>query len=202
MSELVKTSAQVRIAVDDQRNSGRMFFTSPEVTSLKAVDKRISVILQLLHSERNNHNNYFRSTAGLLLFDFSLYKLMSSDTVKQIITGFIPLRKNRAGKDIRDKHRQILQLITEEKVYKEKYLNLIDTLFPVVLKQIAAVVETFDVPGLMFSGGKGVRKDVYLKLLSAFLHNSVNSGLGIIVGFPFRPASDAFERSAELLIAN
>lgn len=70
-----------------------------------------------------------------------------------------------------------------------------------MLKQIATVVETFGIAGLMFRDSNGIQKDVYLKLLSAFLHNSVNSGLGIIVGFPFRPASAAFEKAAAGLMA-
>ncbi len=200
LGELVKCSAQVKIAVDDLDNSGRLFFTSPNTSSRKIVDKRISILLRKLHSERNNHNSYIKSTSGLLLFDFSLYKLFSSKTVTELITGYIPVRKNSRGENIRDKHSQILQLVKEEEKYKKNYLKLIDTLFPVVLRQLATVVETFNTAGLLFRSPKGIQKDVYLKLLSAFLHNSVNSGLGIIVGFPFRPASAAFEKSAERLL--
>jgi flagellar biosynthesis protein FlhG len=200
LNELIKASAQVKIAVDDLDNSGRLFFSNPNTTSQKAVDKRVSKLLQTLHNERNNHNNYMKSTAGLLLFDFSLYKLFSSKTITKLITGFIPVRKNSRGEVIRDKHRQILQLVEEESSYKSNYLKLIDTLFPVVLRQIATVVETFSTAGLLFRSPEGIQKDVYLKLLSAFLHNSVNSGLGIVVGFPFRPASAAFEKSAASML--
>ena len=200
MTELIKTSAQLRIAVDDQNNSSRMFFSNPEAVSLKAVDKRISMLLKTLHAERNNHNAYIKSTAGLLLFDFSIYKLLASKTVTNLITDFIPSKTNSRGEEVRDKHSQILQLIKEDESYKKNYLRLIDVLFPVVLKQIAAVVETFNIAGLIFNNAEGVRKEVYLKLLSTFLHNSVNSGLGIVVGFPFRPASSAFEKSASALI--
>ncbi len=200
MSELIKTSAQLKIAVDDQSNSTRLFFSNPDSTSLKAVDKRLSRLLEVLHSERNNHNTYIKSTAGLLLFDFSLYKLFSSKTVTDLIKGFIPVRTNNRGEEIRDKHSQILQLVKEESSYKKEYLRLIDVLFPVVLRQIAAVVETFNIAGLLFNNAEGIQKDVYLKLLSTFLHNSINSGLGIVVGFPFRPASTAFESSAKALV--
>jgi len=202
LGDIVRSSAQVKIAIDDLDNSGRLFFSSPNTSSQKAVDKRISLLLQKLHAERNNHNNYIKSTAGLLLFDFSLYKLFASKTVTELITGFIPARKNSRGEEIRDKHRQILQLVAEEENYKKNYLKLIDTLFPVVLRQIATVVETFNTAGLLFRGSGGIQKDVYLKLLSAFLHNSVNSGLGIVVGFPFRPASAAFEKSATMLMTD
>ena len=200
LSDLLKTSAQLKIAVDDQNNTTRMFFTNPDVGSLKAVDKRVSMLLQKLHTERNNHNAYISSTAGLLLFDFALYKLLASRTVKDLIINFIPLKTNSRGEEVRDKHQQILQLVREEDTYKKNYLRLIDVLFPVVLKQIAAVVETFNIAGLIFNNSEGVQKDVYLKLLSAFLHNSINSGLGIVVGFPFRPASSAFEKSAAALL--
>ena len=200
LSDLLKASAQLKIAVDDQNNSTRLFFTNPNVGSLKAVDKKISMLLQTLHSERNNHNAYIKSTAGLLLFDFALYKLLSSKTVKDLILNFIPMKTNSRGEEVRDKHSQILQLIKEDDSYKKNYIRLIDVLFPVVLKQIATVVDTFNIAGLIFNNEEGVQKDVYLKLLSAFLHNSINSGLGIVVGFPFRPASSAFEKSAAALI--
>ena len=197
MEELLKTSAQLRIALDTQDNSGRMFFSGTNSAGLKAVDRRVSSLLQTLHDERNTHSSYIKSTAGLLLFDFSLYKLFSSKTVINLITDFIPVRKNSRGDMIRDKHKQIFQLIKEEKSYKSAYIKLINTLFPVILKQMVTVVETFNIPGLLFSNPGGIQKDVYLKLMSAFLHNSVNSGLGIIVGFPFRPASASFEKAAE-----
>lgn len=200
MEKLLKASAQLKIAVDEQNASSRMFSVNHGTAHLKAVDKRISSLLQELHSERNNHNSYMKSTAGLLLFDFSLHKLFSSKTVTDLIIDFIPMKKNSRGEEIRDKHSQILHLVREEQTYKKDYLRLIDVLFPVVLKQLSAVVETFNIAGLIFNNAEGVQKDVYLKLLSAFLHNSINSGLGIVVGFPFRPASAAFERSAAALL--
>ncbi|MDC7227316.1 MAG: AAA family ATPase [Spirochaetales bacterium] len=200
LTDLLKSSAQLKIAVDDQNNSTRLFFSRSDAVSLKAVDKRVSLLLQKLHTERNNHNPYIKSTAGLLLFDFALYKLLASKTVTDLIIDFIPVKKNKRGEESRDKHSQILQLVNEEESYKKDFLRLIDVLFPVVLKQVAAVVETFNIAGLIFNNSDGVQKDVYLKLLSAFLHNSINSGLGIIVGFPFRPASAAFEKAAAELI--
>ncbi len=200
MTELLKTSARLKIAVDNLNNSSRMFFSGHETGDLKAVDKNLSMLLQKLHSERNNHNAYIKSTAGLLLFDFALYKLLSSKTVSEMILDIIPVRENSRGEEIRDKHRQIMQLIREEESYKKNFLRLIDVLFPVVLRQIATIVETFNIAGLIFNNSEGVKKDVYLKLLSTFLHNSVNSGLGIVVGFPFRPASAAFEKSAAALL--
>ena len=196
LGELLRCSAQLKTAVDHSDNSGRLFFTAPPAATQKAVDRRISGLLRTLHSERNNHNAIMKSTAGLLLFDFSLHKLLASATVTELITNFIPSRENSRGEEIRDKHRQILQLVREDGAYKKEYLKLIDTLFPVILRQIAAVVETFGTAGLLFRAEGGIQKEVYLKLLSAFLHNSINSGLGIVVGFPFRPASSAFEKSA------
>ncbi len=199
MSDLVNTAGLVRKTMDGLGNENRLFYSGNSSSALKAVDRRISMLLARLHDERNNHSAYIVNTAGLLLFDFSLLKLLSSPTVAGIITGFIPNRKNSRGQTVRDKHSQILQLINEEKSYKSSYIKLLNTLFPVILKQTAAIVETFGTAGLLFRDSSGIKKDVYLKLLSTFLHNTVNSGLGVIVGFPFRPASSAFEKAATRL---
>ena len=42
----------------------------------------------------------------------------------------------------------------------------------------------------------------YLKLLAAFLHETLYSGLSVIVGFDYRSAAAAFQDGAERLLAS
>ncbi len=53
---------------------------------------------------------------------------------------------------------------------------------------------------LRFAVNYAKLKSVYLKLTSAFIHEAINGGLGIIINFEYRPASIVFSKSADNLL--
>jgi hypothetical protein len=67
-----------------------------------------------------------------------------------------------------------------------------------VSKQIANIVKTFELSGLLFRDEKAtVIRSAYVKLLTNFIHDTLYSGLSVVVGFPFRSAASAFQEGAE-----
>ena len=132
------------------------------------------------------------------MFYFSLYKLFQSKTVTELIRSLVPAKKNRKGGTVRDRHRQIRYLVEGDPEYKKRYLNLLKTLHPIVSRQIASIVQTFELPRLLFRDQKGeVLRSAYVKLLTNFIHDTLYSGLSVVVGFPFRSAASAFQDGAE-----
>jgi MinD-like ATPase involved in chromosome partitioning or flagellar assembly len=168
----------------------------------KLIDAAIGRLLLALNVRKKEMGKDVRNAGGLLLFYFSLYKLFQSRTILQIIIEFIPRRKNSRGKIIRDKNRQIRELLQKNQEYQERYFRLIKTLYPVVNKQVQTVVETFKLSGLLLKDKHGhVHKSAYLNLFTNFIHETINSGLSVIVGFRHRPAAKAFSIAAEALLA-
>jgi len=72
-----------------------------------------------------------------------------------------------------------------------------------VMRQVAAVARALDLGTLvMLDAGSRIDERPYLKLLAAFLHETLYSGLSVIVGFDYRSAAAAFQDGAERLLSS
>jgi flagellar biosynthesis protein FlhG len=186
--------------IQQRESSRRLFSASLKLTPDKTIDREMSRLLiemclraDLAPGERN--------IGGLLLFYFSLYKLFQSKTLASLVHGFIPKKKNSRGDTIRDRHSQIRAIVEEDDTYRKSYFKLIKTLFPVVLKQISTIVKTFDIERLLFKDSRNkVNRGAYLKLFINFIHDTIYSGLSVVVGFRYRAAALAFAEAAESLL--
>jgi len=161
-----------------------------------ALDRELSVVLmQLQKSSESDLNNI----GGILLFNFSLYKLLQSEKLLKILLDFIPRKENENSK--RDRYIQIKNLLKNDSFYQKSYLKLIKTFFPLIAKQIINAANTFGLNKLIFSNSEGkINKPVYLKLTSSFIHEAINGGLGVIINFDYRAASNVFSKSADKLL--
>jgi cellulose biosynthesis protein BcsQ len=139
--------------------------------------------------------------ARLLMFYFSLLKLFQSESMNKLLLAFIPKRKKSGEKIVRDKHRQIQRLILKDSSYQKSYFQLVKQLFPVFLSHLKSVNEALGLDNLLFlDSTERLNQKVYLQLLTNFLHDTINSGLGVIIGFRYRPASRAFENASEQVL--
>ena len=60
-------------------------------------------------------------------------------------------------------------------------------------RQLDYLVNTSKLRGLLFRDASGtVAKSAYVRLFHAAIYEIVNSSLGVVTGFRFRPASRAF----------
>ncbi len=177
------------------------FSTGTAAAQDKALDRELSSLLVDVETA-GQREPLLVNQGGLLLFYFSLYKLFRSETVVELIRSLIPMRKNRKGAPVRDRHRQIRNLVEGNPGYKNSYLRLLKTLHPVVSKQIGNIVKVFDLSSLLFRDAKGqIIRSAYVKLLTNFLHDTLYSGLSVVIGFPFRSAAAVFQEGAEKVLA-
>jgi flagellar biosynthesis protein FlhG len=78
-------------------------------------------------------------------------------------------------------------------MYQERYFALVKKLYPVMNRQMEHLVKSFGLQNLLFrDADAGVAGKAYLKLFSATIYEIINSGLGVVAGFRFRPSSRAF----------
>jgi len=199
-SQLLKTQRLLKQKMAAMDSDTRLFSVAASADPGKALDRELSILLVQL-DERSEENSDLRNGGGLLLFTFSMYKLFQSEKVTSLITGFIPRKSGSDKTGGRDRYSQIKKLVEKDVSYKKQYLNLIKMLFPLITKQVDVAARTFELRYLVFSDEQGnMRKDIYLKLTSAFIHEAVNSGLGIIAAFDNRPAAHAFAAAADILL--
>ncbi|MFP4490337.1 MAG: AAA family ATPase [Spirochaetaceae bacterium] len=163
-----------------------------------AVDREISALLMFLEEEVHNLPE-IKNHAALIMFYFSLYKLLQSNSVNNTLNEFVPHRKEN-GYTVRDRHTQILRLVQHSEDYRKGYLSLIRRLLPLVLRQVEVMSTTFDLKDIIFRSNGKPAKEAYAKLTSTFVHEVINSGLGVVVSFDHRPASLAFEKAAAKLL--
>jgi MinD-like ATPase involved in chromosome partitioning or flagellar assembly len=162
----------------------------------KAVDRELSALLVELNRQARSLPELVPH-GGLLLFYFSLYKLLQSPTVSDLIGRLVPTRKSARGGPVRDRNRQIRTLVEGDPDYRQRYLKAVRTLYPVVVRQVTNMVKVLDLSGLLLRGGDGkVLRSAYLKLLTNFLHDTLYSGLSVVVGFPYRASGRAFHKGA------
>jgi MinD-like ATPase involved in chromosome partitioning or flagellar assembly len=202
---LVLRALRINVILDrtiqNEENSKRLFFVGNVTPANKIIDMEISKLLISLNSQTSHLKAALKNTAGLLLFYFSLYKLFHSKTLLKLLNNFIPVRKDSKGNPVRDKHRQIRFLVEKSSKYQMYYMKLLKILFPLLIRQISTVADTFGLSSLFYRNKDGkINKEAYIKLFSHFLHDTLNSGLGIISGFKYRPASIAFHKGAEMLL--
>jgi flagellar biosynthesis protein FlhG len=189
-------------SISNQLEAKRPFAALRSFGASRAMDREISLLLMEMSKKLNQLPQFLRNTAGILLFTFSLYKLFQSKSIVNLVDKIVPKKKTAAGALVRDRHFQIRCLVEKDKGYRKRYFSLVKVLFPVLLKQISTMVKTFGLSNLLLrNDADSVNREAYLKLFINFLHDLVYSGLSIIVGFRYRPASVSFQRKANDLLS-
>ncbi len=167
-----------------------------------ALDHEMGRLLVILNRAARG-STLMRNQGILLLFYFALHKLFQSRTLVGVIRALIPRRMNQRGRKVRDRFSQIRALVEGDPAYRERYLRTLRTLHALVTRQVAAIAKALDLGALVVVDGKGhIDGKPYLKLLAAFLHETVYSGLSVIIGFDYRSAAGAFQDAAERLLAS
>jgi len=157
----------------------------------RSVDREIIPLLKTLSCLPEE--SYLINLAALLLFHYSLAKIFNIPTAQKLISDFLP-RREESGITIRDRRTQIALTIIKDSAYQERYFDLVKKLYPVMNRQVERLVESFGLQKLLFKKRNGgTARKIYLRLFSSTIYEIVNSGLGIVAGFRFRPSSRAFQ---------
>jgi hypothetical protein len=192
--------------LDDQiqrmEESRGAFAARSHASQGKLMDREIARFLMIL-ARAGRGSSLMRNQGVLLLFYFSLHKLFQSKTLIGVLKALIPRKVNQRGRTVRDRFRQIQILVERDPDYRTEYLKTMRTLHLIVIRQLATVAKTFDLAKLLLRDGQSrLDSRAYLKLLAAFLHETLYSGLSVIVGFDYRSAAAAFQEGAERLLAS
>ncbi len=201
--EMVSAYRMIMARLAELENAERLFSSGAENSLGDAFHYVDRILVQFLSACARDIDRMplLKNMAAMLLFNFTLLKLFQSETVHKLVMDFIPMRSDGRGQQVRDRHRQIINLVRNDSVYKRKYLELVKMLRPVMERQLAQIVTAFGLKSLLFMESHGkVNRSAYIKLFSNFLHETIYSGLGVTVGFKYRPVSVSFRKGADFII--
>jgi len=168
----------------------------------KALDRELGRLL-VTANRTARRSAIMRSHGTLLLFYFSLYKLYQSRTLMALIRGLIPRRRNQKGRMVRDRFQQIRTLVEGDPAYRARYLKTLQSLYQVLMRQLGGIADALGLPELLLRDSQSrINGKAYLKLLTAFLHETLYGGLSVIVGFDYRSTAVAFRDGAERLLTD
>ncbi len=202
LSTLRKATAVTGEALQSLENSSRLFYADLNPDKFNTVTREISAILKGIDkSEPEGESN---NIAGVLLFYLAVFRMIKKDDYHNAMIDFLPKKKDKKGNAVRDRNSQIRQLIEKSSEYHKKYVSLVKMLHIPLLGEIEIITKELKLSNIIFTSEKNGRIKVnsaaYAKLLGNYLHDSLNSGLSIIIGFPYRTASISFHKSAELVL--
>ena len=199
LQHLRRVSLLLERKLAELEDETKLFSPGTRIVQDRDIDRETGLLLRNIQQSADIEP--MRSNAAVLLFYFALYKLLQSPTIVGLLNDFIPFRTGSRGEPVRDRREQITQLVQREDAYSRRYFRLIKTLFPVVGRQIETIAKTFGLKNLLFreSGGRRIRSDLYAKLLSSFIHDTLYSGLSVVIGFEYRSAAISFQKGADTL---
>ncbi len=202
LRDIVRLEDLLTETIRRMEESRRAFSSGLPAARDRAVDRELGKLLVNLNAAARG-SLLVRSHGVLLLFHFSMYKLFQSPTILRMLRALIPRRKNRQGRAVRDRFRQIRTIVQGDAAYRARYLKVLKTLLLILTRQLVTIGDAFELPNLLLRD-KASRIDsrAYLKLLTAFLHEALYSGLSIIVGFDYRSTAVAFSEAAERLLSS
>mgnify|MGYP000850236693 CR=1 FL=1 len=188
-------------SVESLKDKGRLFAVSASKSSIGRIHQKLVTLLSEAGTQRNL-DPFDKNLLSIILFYFALFKLISSPSIQNLFFTFIPKRKNSRGVWVRDKNKQIHYLVEKDTEYHRQYFLLIKKVFPVVLKQLAALVQSYPRLGtwILKDRDGSVNRTAYLKLLTNFIHDAIHAGLGVFIGFKFNTASEAIKQGARNLL--
>ena len=200
LEKIRKTITVVAGSLQSLENSSRLFYVDLSQDKFNSVIREVSAVLADI--ERSNPTGETKHIAGVLLFYLALFILIKNKEYHNAMIKFLPIKKDKNGKLIRDRNLQIKQIIEKNAEYRNKYLALVKYFYIPMLKEIKNISTKLSLKQIILTSSKNekeINNSAYTKLLGNYLHDSLNSGLSIIVGFPYRTASINFQKSAGLI---
>ncbi len=174
-----------------ERSSAKLFLKRVSVNVEKET-VRVLILISRTVALQESEQKAIRHATGTLLFYLAMHKLLSNNKISQRYNGLIPWRIGRSGRHIRDRNAQIRYLVQGDTAFYRRYLALIRLMFPLLVRQIAALVRAFSLQPLILSQKDGKpHRAAYLKLLSRYTHDAINGGLGVLIGITTTPAFNA-----------
>ncbi len=199
LSIIRKLVVFVEETTQNLENSGRLFYSDIAADNNQNINRELAKLLSEI--DKSIDREEIGRLAGVLIFYLAVFKIIKQKKFQEKLMDFIPHKLNSKKEKIRNRNRQIHNLVEKNEEYQKEFLELLKFFNTPVLNSIEEIAVSFDLKKTrLVNSDNSINKQAYIKLLSNFIHDSVNSGLSIIVGFPYRTTSINFQTGGDNLL--
>ena len=200
LSIIRKLTVFVEETTQNLENSGRLFYSEITADNNQNINRELAKLLSEIDKSISEREEIAR-LSGVLIFYLAVFKIIKQKKFQEKLMNFIPHKKNSRKEKIRNRNMQIHNLVEKNNKYQKDFLDLLKYFNTPVLNSIEEIAVSFDLKKTrLVNSDNSINKQAYIKLLSNFIHDSVNSGLSIIVGFPYRTTSINFQTGGDNLL--
>ncbi|MDX9801541.1 MAG: AAA family ATPase [Spirochaetia bacterium] len=200
--DLRKAITVTKEALLSLENSSRQFYAELVPDKYNTVVREVSAVIKDIETATRGKTE--KNIAGVILFYLAVFNLIKQDKYHNAMIEFLPMKKDKNGNPKRDRNTQIKMLVEKNLEYQKKFISLVKKLQLPLMEEIERLTADLSILEILFTSDKNgktrIESSVYAKLLGNYLHDSLNSGLSIIIGFPYRTASMSFQKSAILVL--
>jgi len=200
--DLRKAITVTKDALHSLENSSRQFYADLVPDKYNTVVREVSAVIS--DAENIIPDGAAINIAGTVLFYLAVFNLVKNEDYHNAMIDFLPMKTKKGGKQERDRNTQIKQLVERNMEYQKKFINLVKYLQLPLIGEIEKISSDLKLNKILFTEDKNgktkINTAIYAKLLGNYLHDSLNSGVSIIIGFPYRTASMSFQKSAALVL--
>ncbi|MCL2294378.1 MAG: AAA family ATPase [Spirochaetes bacterium] len=198
LGRIRKTIATVEDSLQQLENSSTQFYAPLAADKFNSVVREVFALLDDV--DKSNPKGEKKHITSVILFYIALFITIKNKDYHNAMIKFLPTKKDKNGKLVRDRNAQIKQIVEKNKEYHNKYVALLKYLHTPLMEEISNISKKLSLKKTVLLLNRGgeikINNGAYAKLLGNYLHDSLNSGLSIITGFPYRTASINFQRSA------
>ena len=188
-------------AIEEASAQTSLFGHAGSRSWIEQVDQKARALLTRAAKSPEAQRHEVHQALAVLLFNLGMHKLLVSERVRNLIYDFIPTRSTEDGRLMRDRKRQIRALVQRDSDYHRRFYQLVRTMFPLVTRQVGELSRLSGYDRFLLRDGDGrPNSEAYVKLLTKFAHNSLNAGLGVLVGLTHSPATRAIADGARALL--
>ena len=199
LSIIRKLTILIDKTTDELESSGRLFYSDITSDNSQNINRELAKLLSEI--DNSIDRDEIARLSGVLIFYLAVFKIIKQKKFQDKLMKFIPDKKNSRNEKIRNRNKQIHNLVEKNDKYQKDFLALLKYFNTPVLNSIEEIAVSFDLKKTrLVNSDNSINKQAYIKLLSNFIHDSVNSGLSIIVGFPYRTTSINFQNGGDNLL--
>lgn len=191
----------INLAIEDVAEQTGLFAAPGGRDWNAEIDAKLRRLLSIASQSTKARGAALQQGFAVLLFNLAMHKLLNSEKVQALVYSFIPTRNAGTGTKTRDRRRQIRALVQQDSDYHRRFYQLVKSMFPLVTRQVGELSRLTGYERFLLRDEQNrPNREAYVKLLTRFAHNSLNAGLGILVGLTHSPATRAMSDGARVLL--
>ena len=123
-------------------NSGRLFYSDIAADNNQNINRELAKLLSEIDKSISGREEISR-LAGVLIFYLAVFKIIKQKKFQEKLMNFIPHKMNSRNEKIRNRNKQIHNLVEKNDKYQKDFLDLLKYFNTPVLNSIEEIAVSF-----------------------------------------------------------